>query len=194
MILGQSAATAAVQAIKLNTDLQSLPFAGLREQLLKDGQVLDLPPQTPQKELIMKGGLKGIVLDDSDATLIGVWTHSASAGKFVGVDYIHDSDAEKGEKSVSWKLVSPGDGRFELRISYTENPNRATNVPVTITVNGQSMTQTINQKERAKIDGMFHSLGFFELNGKDEITVLISNKDTDGHVIADAVQLLPASQ
>ncbi len=194
MILGQSAATAAVQAIKLNTDLQSVPFAGLREQLLKDGQVLDLPPQTPQKELITKAGLKGVVLDDSDATLIGVWTHSASAGKFVGVDYIHDADAEKGEKSVSWKLVSPGDGRFELRVSYTESPNRATNVPVTITVNGQSMTQTIDQKKRAKIDGMFHSLGFFELNTNDEITVVISNKDTDGHVIADAVQLLPVSQ
>jgi hypothetical protein len=40
MILGQSAATAAVLAIDGKTSVQDVPYAKLRERLLKDGQVL----------------------------------------------------------------------------------------------------------------------------------------------------------
>ena len=191
MILGQSAATAAVQALQTDSDLQMLPFGPLREQLLKDGQVLDLPPNVQPKEMLSKSSLPGIVLDDSDATISGSWSHSASTGKFVGVDYLHDGDMEKGAKSLTWKITAPKTGRFELRMSYSPNPNRATNVPVEISTAGMSTTQMVNQKLTPKIDGVFHSLGLFSLNSGDVVQIVICNKDTDGHVIADAVQLLP---
>ena len=41
MILGQSAATAAVLAIEGNTTVQDVPYPKLRERLLKDGQILE---------------------------------------------------------------------------------------------------------------------------------------------------------
>jgi FAD dependent oxidoreductase len=41
MILGQSAATAAVLAIEGNTTVQDVPYPRLRERLLKDGQILE---------------------------------------------------------------------------------------------------------------------------------------------------------
>jgi hypothetical protein len=41
MILGQSAATAAVLAIDGNITVQDVPYARLREQLLKDKQILE---------------------------------------------------------------------------------------------------------------------------------------------------------
>ena len=191
MILGQSAATAAVQALETNVALQEIPFAELRHRLVGDGQVLDLPPQIPGKEVISKASLKGIVLDDSDAILKGTWSHSTSTGRFVGVAYIHDSDVEKGEKSVTWKLKAPEKGRFELRLSYTANPNRATNVPVIVSVNGRSQTHTINQQKSGAIDGVFHSLGMLDLKRDDALSIEVSNKATDGHVIVDAIQFLP---
>ena len=191
MILGQSAATAAVQAMQSNCDLQTLPFGPLREQLLKDSQVLDLPPGIPVKDAISKKSVPGIVLDDAEATVTGAWARSSSAGKYVGVDYVHDSDLEKGEKSITWTIKAPSTGQFALRMSYSANPNRATNVPVTVMLNGQSSTQTVNQKLPPKIDGVFHSLGSFEMKNGDQITITISNAGTDGHVIADTVQLLP---
>jgi len=40
MILGQSAATAAVMAIDSKVAVQDLSYARLRERLLRDGQVL----------------------------------------------------------------------------------------------------------------------------------------------------------
>jgi hypothetical protein len=41
MILGQSAATAAAMAIDAGIAVQDVPYAGLREKLLKDGQILE---------------------------------------------------------------------------------------------------------------------------------------------------------
>lgn len=43
MILGQSAATAAVMAIDNNQDVQDVPYEALRYKLLEDGQILALP-------------------------------------------------------------------------------------------------------------------------------------------------------
>jgi len=43
MILGQSAATAAVMAIEDGTPVQDVPYARLRVRLLADGQILDAP-------------------------------------------------------------------------------------------------------------------------------------------------------
>ena len=43
MILGQSAATAAVMAIDSNIDVQDVPYDKLRARLLADGQVLEAP-------------------------------------------------------------------------------------------------------------------------------------------------------
>jgi hypothetical protein len=47
MILGQSAFTAAVMAIDANQAVHDVPYAPLREHLLKDGQVLYMPAPTP---------------------------------------------------------------------------------------------------------------------------------------------------
>ena len=190
MILGQSAATAAVLAMESNVDLQSLPFASLRERLLKDGQVLDLPPNVQKKELISKASLPGLVLDDTDAKISGVWTHSSSAGLYVGNDYLHDGHTEKGEKSVKWILKAPKSGRFQLRFSYSPNPNRATNVPVQITFGGETKTVAVNQKMTPTIDNLFQPLDSLTLKADDVVEVTVSNAGTDGHVIADAVQLL----
>ena len=47
MILGQSAATAAVLAIEGRLAVQDVPYAKLRERLLQDGQILKYSAATP---------------------------------------------------------------------------------------------------------------------------------------------------
>jgi hypothetical protein len=49
MILGQSAATAAVMAIDGKLAVQDVPYSTLRERLLKDGQVLEYAPKAGGK-------------------------------------------------------------------------------------------------------------------------------------------------
>jgi hypothetical protein len=57
MILGQSAATAAVMAIDGNIAVQDVPYDKLRERLLADGQVLEFtpPPPAPGAGQVEKG-------------------------------------------------------------------------------------------------------------------------------------------
>ncbi|MBW3600643.1 MAG: FAD-dependent oxidoreductase, partial [Planctomycetes bacterium] len=188
-VLGQSAATAAAMAIDRGLAVQDIPYDALRERLEQDGQVLDYDRPVRQAAVDPKR-LPGIVVDDADAQRRGAWPESTSIGGFVGVAYSHDNDDMKGEKSVVYELTVPKAGRYELRLSYTANPNRATNVPVTIETAGGEVAKTVNQRQSPAISGAWVSLGTFDFDA-GKTTVTISNKATDGHVIADAVQLLP---
>ncbi|MFO0977257.1 MAG: FAD-dependent oxidoreductase [Planctomycetaceae bacterium] len=192
MILGQSAATACVLAMKGNVDLQDVSYAELREQMLKDKQVLDLPPQASVKPLIAKEKLPGIVLDNSDAKLTGVWSHSSSTGKYVGIDYLHDGDAEKGTRQALFSASVKEAGIYSIRMSYSANPNRASNVMVRAKSSGADISKEVNQQKTPPIDGLFVEIGSMTLKAMDKVEVSIDTAGTNGHVIIDAIQLLPA--
>ena len=53
MILGQSAATAAVEAIENDVAVQNVDDARLRKRLLADGQVLDLPVEVRRVRVVI---------------------------------------------------------------------------------------------------------------------------------------------
>jgi hypothetical protein len=135
--------------------------------------------------------LPGIVMDHAEATLTGQWVASTHTGPFVGDGYVHDGNAGKGDKSISFAPVVARAGVYEIRISYSALANRATNTPVTIKTAQATKTVRINQRKRAPIDGLFFSLGRFELAAGAEVRIVIGNAGTDGYVIADAIQLLP---
>lgn len=190
MILGQSAATAAVLAIDDNLDLQDLPYPKLREQMLKDQQVLDLPAQTAAKPLISKEKLPGIVLDNADAKLTGVWSHSSSTGKYVGIDYVHDGDMEKGTKQAVFTASVKEAGTYSIRLSYSANPNRATDVVVQAKSSSATVVKKVNQQEAPPIDGLFIEIGSMTLKASEKVEVSVDTAGTDGHVIIDAIQIL----
>ncbi len=136
--------------------------------------------------------LDGIVLDETDAVLVGKWQYSTHTPPYVGIGYLHDMKSGKGEKSVSWHPDFPEFGRYEVRISHCYNVRRATNTPVTIRhAKGETMIQ-INQQEVPEHGKLFRSLGVFEFAKGNSGTVTISNEGTDPKkvAIADAVQFL----
>ncbi|SVB24024.1 uncharacterized protein METZ01_LOCUS176878, partial [marine metagenome] len=135
--------------------------------------------------------LQGIVVDDLQAKLKGAWTLSTSNKGYVGTNYIHDGAAGKGEKSVAYKVKIPGDGKFEVRVSYTHGTNRDSKVPVLIRHADGETTKYIDQTKNPPIDGHFVSLGTYDFLVGEWEAVVISTKGTKQHVIADAVQFLP---
>ncbi len=193
MILGQSAATAACLAIDDGVSVQQLDYARLRKRLDADGQALEIPPGSVSKRGLDPAQLAGIVVDDVDAIKIGTWHSSASIGGFVGSTYLHDNNDGQGNKSVRFPIAVPEAGRYEVRLAYTASSNRASNVPVSIFHAGGQSQQTVNQRRRPPIDGAFFSLGTFSFDPRGDSAVTIETTGTDGHVIADAVQLLPES-
>jgi len=192
MVLGQSAATAACQAIDGNTSVQEVDYEKLQERLIADKQVLTYSGlYGPSISSVDPTKLAGIVIDDSKAELNGEWLTSASIGGFVGTGYLHDNDESKGEKSATFSIEVNKTGRYEVRLAYTANPNRATNVPVTIESAGKETIVIVNQRQTPNINKTFMSLGKFQFESAAKSRVVVSNDKTDGHVIVDAVQLLP---
>jgi hypothetical protein len=191
MVLGQSAATAAAQAIDQGATVQGIDYSRLRERLTADRQVLAWTGPKPRPPLDAKQ-LPGLVIDDAEAEIIGPWSESSSIGGYVGGRYLHDGDANKGQCRARYSLRVPAPGRYEVRVSYTANANRATNAAVTIVHADGTERRTINQRAKPTAASGFVSLGAYRFTPEQPGSVEISNADTDGHVIADAVQLLPS--
>ena len=180
MILGQSAATAACLCLELNASVQDLPFETLEKRLLSDGQVLTW--DKPRGELVALKMIEGIVIDDTQAQLTGDWKKSTIlAGIHEG--YLHDGDLRDASCRATF-AVSLDPGTYEILIAYTPNQNRASNVPISIKTNRQIYQRTLNQKQTPN-QGSFHRIATLQLGGPTEVT--LSNKETNGHVIADAV-------
>jgi hypothetical protein len=76
MVLGQSAATAACQAIENDAAVQRIDVTELQTRLRADGQVLAWSAPPTQAGLDPTK-LPGVVLDDSQAELTGDWATSA---------------------------------------------------------------------------------------------------------------------
>ena len=154
MILGQSAATAAVLAIDDKVDVQDVAYAKLRKRLLNDRQVLEyLGPTGVSRPGIDPRTLPGIVLDDIDAQRINSWLESTILPGYIGKSYLHDGNAGKAVRAVQFQTQIVQPGRYEVRIAYTAHPNRATNVPVTIETAHDRMTSRVNQREKPPIGG-----------------------------------------
>jgi hypothetical protein len=191
MVLGQSAATAAVHAIQQKTTVQGIDYAKLKIQLLADRQVLDFipPPRPASANLPPPLQLDGIVVDQKAAVLSGFEALSQAAHPFHGEDYAHDDNQAKGQQSAVFTATLPADGKYTVRLAYTALPNRASNVPVTVGTASGPVKVVVNQRLSPSVKGLLHPLGTWNLKAGAN-TVEISNAGTDGHVIIDAVQWL----
>ncbi|MES2709660.1 MAG: FAD-dependent oxidoreductase [Verrucomicrobiota bacterium] len=195
MVLGQSSATAAALAIEDGTTVQKVDAGKLKARLLADHQVLDfIPAAKPGKTAA--GGiplekLPGIVVDDTAAVLSGFQHRSTSAAPFAGEGYAHDGHepAGKSPQTAVFKTTLPAAGKYAVGLAWSANPNRATNVPVTVTTAAGPLTVTVNQRKPAAENGLFFPLGTFDLPA-GAAAVEISNAGADGFVVIDAVQWL----
>ena len=185
MVLGQSAATAAVLAIDAGIAVQEVPYADLRERLLADGQSLSWVGSG-----IAPASLPGVVIDDAAADRTGNWNSSSSIKGYVGYDYLHDDNAGKGSKTVTFTARLPKAGRYDIRLWATASGNRATNVPVAIRRADAVTDITVDQRQGPGTKG-YISLGVFDCPANQDVAVTIGTAGTDGYVVADAVQFIP---
>jgi len=188
MIMGQAAGVGASLSLAHDVAVQDVPVDELRGKLRHDGAVLSFADAYAPHYQVSE--FPGVVVDNPGATTIGPWRGSGSVEGFVGYDYIHATDDPPDNAKIIYTLTAPGSGAFELGVSYSANPNRASNTPITITVNGTSETIRINQKKKPD-HPPFLEIKELVLNQGDTVTVEIGVQGADGYVIADAVQLVP---
>jgi hypothetical protein len=191
MVMGQSAASAAVLAIESGTTVQGLDYAKLKERLLADKQVLDFEsPPMPDIVGWDKAKLPGIIVDDTEAERTGFESEGHTTPGYVGAGYRHDSNQLKGESKARFTPKLPRAANYKVAVSYNTNSNRASNVPVTMHYPGGSKTIMVNQKEKPRGHEIFHTIGTFTLPAGQDSFVEITNKGTNGYVIIDAVQFV----
>ena len=170
---------------------QELDYAVLRKRLLDDGQVLEYGVERPS---VPAEKLAGVVMDDKDAQVKGPWSSNNVCSKFVDSDYLHDDNADKDGKSVSFPFKGLKPGRYECRISYPPHANRATNVPVTAKSSKGEIQIEVNQKSAPEIDALFTKIGELEVGEDGELTVTVDAKGSNGYVTVDAAQLIPMEE
>ena len=189
MVLGQSAATAAMQAVNSDVAVQDVPYAALKQRLIDDGQLLTWsgPVRKPPAALAPES-FEGIVVDDEQATRTGFDSRSHAIGPMVGVGYRHDGNINKGAQSIKFSVTIERAGTYELRLAYAANPNRATNVPLHIHTGRTTHTVHVNQRKAAQ-QPPFAAIGRFDFPA-GPVVFEFTNTDTDGYVVVDAIQLL----
>ena len=196
MILGQSAGIAAALSAKQNLAVQRLPYPALRERLLAQKQVLELPVLAevkPEPQGVMNidpKALPGMVLDDTQAELKGQWSRSSGFKPHIGTGYLHDDKRADGQSIAIFHFKAPKTGRYEVRMAYSPHATRATKVPLTIQCGGRKTDMTVDQTQPLAAGEAFRAVGNVQLDGGVETIITLSNTGTDGFVIMDALQLL----
>jgi len=138
----------------------------------------------------LAAGSNSLTFDDPDAEVAGSWKASTFTPNYIGKGYIHDDNADKGEKSVEFKLKISTTGMYEVRLSYTPNAGRANNVPITIRHADGKSEVTLDQTRKPPIDNLFAAVGCFRFEANKPASLTISTTGTVGHVIVDAVRLV----
>ncbi len=192
MVLGQTAATAAIHAILENQTVQNINYDSLRRRLLRDQQVLSWTYTDEKSPLsIDPKRFSGIVLDDNQTKRNGFDSISQSAGPFLSSHYRHDSNAGKGLQEATFTFHIKKAGRYKLQLAWTAHANRATNVPITLSSSTGKQNLLLNQQQKPE-EAPFGTLGTFNLV-PGIVTIGIRNSNTDGYVIVDGARIIPIS-
>jgi len=133
-----------------------------------------------------------IIVDNSQTsavTITGSWVTSSASPGYEGSNYLHDNNAGKGSKSVTFTPTIPTTGNYQVFMRWTSASNRAPEAPVRIHHANGTASLTVDQQSDG---GTWVPIGTHTFNAGTGGSIVISNEDTTGYfVIADAVKLVP---
>lgn len=198
MVIGQGSGIAAALVADHDVAVQDLKYARLRERLLAQKQVLDLPGDTTKQsasDSITIKDLPGLVLDDADARLSGGWSGSTNFKPHVGEGYVFCGTPDAavrgdGKATATFQFTAPESGQYQMLMAYSAHETRATDVSVVIVSGSYKENFTVDQTQPLPNEQSFRLIGNVQLDHGTETSITISNGETAGFVIVDALQLL----
>ena len=167
-------------------DLSETPAAGVNRSL----------SEASTSGVVNPKSLPGIVLDDASAKLKGDWSRSTSFKPHIGPGYIFSGKKDErtkgnGSATATFKFNAKKAGRYQLLMAYSSHETRAKNVPVTVSSGPNHKQLVVDQTEPLQAGKYFRAIGTVDLESESETVIQITNADTIGFVILDALQLLP---
>ena len=192
-----------------DADLTRGEAAQLVYQYREPGDLPDLP-ETPAPRVIRSvsdassgpinpKSLPGVVLDDANAKLKGNWSHSTNFTPHIGHGYIYSGksgDRTKGDGSstATFTFKAPKTGRYQLLMAYSSHETRAKNVPVTVSSGPHRKDIVVDQTVPLPRGKHFRQIDMVDLEADVETVIQITNSNTVGFVILDALQLILGKQ
>lgn len=178
MVLGQSSAVAACQAIDKTIAIQQVNVKEV-QSLLKTDPLAD-------------GSMPEVLVDNEDSHITGDWKTEKSGG--YGPTYL--TDGSKAETATSVRFIPEKLKKCAYRV-YTYFPkvmNPATKTYITIYDGEKATEKIINQSDlqvEGQTSGEWLPLGLYNFSEEKKAYVEISNKNADGVIVADAVLFVP---
>lgn len=187
MMLSQSAGTAAAFAIDDQVPVQQVSYAKLSSQLLADGQILNWG----NVSTVSTNGIILIVTNASGVSASSGWSLGANSGGWPlpNGPYWTDGNSGKGSKWVRFSPTLAANGYYDVYIWWVYASNRTTNAPVTIISASATNTVHINQQINCTNWVKIASSNYFNVGNGGSVT--LSNLNTTGYVIANAVRWMP---
>ena len=143
--------------------------------------------------------LPGIVLDDSQAELTGNWSRSTNFKPHIESGYVFSGEEGStlkgdGNATATFRFQAPKPGRYELFMAYSAHETRAKNVPVRVTSGSKRNDLVVDQTVSLPDGKFFRPIDTVDLVADTETIIQVTNFNTVGFVILDALQLLPVKQ
>ena len=135
--------------------------------------------------------IDGIVVDNKQAKLTGDWVSSTHNAGYIGEDYMHDDRNGKGEKSARFEIPVAKGGLYKVSFAYRGGTGRPNNVPVTVEHALGKTDLVVDETENGEGKFGFRPLGEFLFQPGKPAALTVSNKGTEGPVVADAVRAVP---
>lgn len=181
MVLGQSAATAAVMAINGETSVQKIDVSQL-QQRLKDDPLAD-------------GSIFEVLVDNRDSLQVqrkGGWSRETRGG--YGPDFYVHMPVKDSIATVRFTANIPRAGRYAGYI-YFPRLQGLSSTTLVIVNDGKRMQGLSIRESDIRVEGQTSGewipLGTYNLPEGKASFVQVSNKDADGKVVADAVVWVP---
>ena len=135
----------------------------------------------------------GIVVDDTEAERSGPWRKSTRRSNHVGTHYLATTK-NKGPHQVTWKTRLPKPGIYEVRVSFGGGESLSKAAPYTVHHAKGETRLLIDQSAKPTIDNLWFPLGRFNFGEKESAPVpakiSLTDKGTEGYLIADAIQFV----
>jgi len=178
MVLGQSAATAAVEAINSGLSVQEINLERVQKEL-------KLNP-------LADGSAPEILVDNDDSSSVVIEGEWETRRGGYGYDHMFSQNNSDQLKTVKFYPEVPVRGDYEIFTYLSKNKDRAPKVRYTIYDGKKSKEKVIDNstiEELGLSSGEWVSLGTYNFSAGKKSFIEVSNKDAEGQVTVDAMIL-----
>ncbi|AWL12439.1 Beta-lactamase [Saliniradius amylolyticus] len=127
-----------------------------------------------------------VTIDNDGAMVNGSWVTNTKGSKHYGNSYLSDNDSQKGSLDVAYAFTGLAEGVWEVLEYHPEAKHGSTSSPVMINTSGASYAASINH---AGNGSQWNSLGEYTVDSAGQLDVTLSNTNTSGEVLADAIRV-----